>query len=634
MYISWARYVMTINRPNFKKTFFIEIALFAFFLGGLGLHAAELIPTRFEVFVLAAIGFIGLIPVAKSAWESILEKKVNVDLLATIALFFSFLSGEWGSMLFINLMLTSARLLDLYTKRRSRISLESLAKLKPSRARVIRRGQTLLVPLTEVVIGDLVSVNLGEQIPVDGFVTKGSATVDQSSLTGESIPVLRSVNELVLSATVVVSGNIIVETERVGDETTFERMIKLVETAQNAKTRMKTVAERFASWYIGIMLVVAGVLYFFTKNVPLVLSVVLVVCADDIAIAIPLAYITSIGAAARRGIIVKGADFLERFSKITTLIVDKTGTVTMGKLAVRDTRSFGKTSPKKILKLVGAVCRGSTHPISRAIVQYIENQDISFDEPDHFEEKEGRGIQATKDGVDILVGRLEFLREKGIVPTEEVVVAIKEVESQANNVTLVAIDNEIVGLFGLADEIRGDIRSTITALKRRGVTETVMLTGDNEIVARAVAEYAGIGKYYAGLLPENKVDVLAQYLNKNKTVAMVGDGVNDAAVLARADIGIAMGGIGSDAAIESADIVLMKDDFEKLLELGDIAQRVLRVAYQNFMIWGIVNAIGLYFVFNGTLDPSKAAAYNFITDFIPIFNSLWLFHYRGRANSK
>ncbi len=619
---------MNIERQNFKKEFFLEILFIVLFLSGLLLHFTDSIPEQYEILALGVVGILGITPVIRSAIESLREKKINVDLLATIALLFSFLGRQWTSMLFINLMLTSARLLDLYTKRRARISLEHLAKLKPSKARVIREDQLVVVPLTDIKPGDIVEVGLGEQIPVDGFVIKGEATIDQSSLTGESVPVLRAVNDRVLSATVVASGNIAIRTERVGTETTFERMITLVESAQNAKTRMKTLAERFASWYISIMLVVAVALYMISKDVSLVLSVVLVVCADDIAIAIPLAYIVSIGTAARHGIVVKAADFLDRMSKISTLVLDKTGTITIGKLVVRNARSFEGMPLATMLFVASSLCQSSTHPVSKAIRAYAEKEKVAHKPPEHYEEKEGRGIKGTVEGVTVTLGRIEFLREHGIQMNDTVVNAIKEAEALANNVTLVAINEKIIGMFSLADEIREDIRSTISSLRARGVSETIMLTGDNEAVAKAVAQSAGVDTYYAELLPENKVSVLAEYINPKKTVAMVGDGVNDAAVLARADVGIAMGGIGSDAAIESADVVLMTDDFEKIIELRDISDRVLRVAYQNFVIWGIVNSIGLYFVFTGVLDPPRAAAFNFITDFIPIMNSLRLVYYR------
>lgn len=615
---------------DFKKAIRFEITLVVIFLVAFGLYVGGLLPEKFEGQILGIVGFIGIIPVARSAFASLREKKINVDLLATIALFFSFITAEWGSMLFINLMLAGARVLDLYTKRRVRISLESLIKLKPSKARVQIGNDALEIPLEEVRFGDLIVVNLGEQIPVDGTVLSGSATVNQASLTGESIPILCEVGSSVLSATVVVSGNIIIRAERIGSETTFERMINLIESSHDAKTRMRTSAERFASWYIGIMLVVAIVLYLVTQDTRLVLAVVLVVCADDIAIAVPLAYIVAIGTAARRGIIVKSADFLELSAKITTLVVDKTGTLTLGKLAVEDVRAFGDTKVEQSLEIAGIICARSNHPVSKAIMEYAKEKGCSCVPPESFKEVEGRGIIGTdSSGKEIVIGRREFLDEKGIKISEEVAKAVSEGISKGNNITLLALDGKVIGMFALADEMREGLASAMKTLKQTGVKEVVMLTGDNEGVAKKIADYLGIDKYYSKLLPEHKVFVLKDYLGKHdRIVGMVGDGVNDAAVLARADVGIAMGGIGSDAAIESADIVLMQDNFEKIIELRGISQKVSSVVRENFVIWGVVNAIGLYLVFTHVIGPSGAAAYNFLTDFIPIANSLRLFRYR------
>lgn len=615
------------------KALRFEIFIILLFLLVSILYAGNFIPTQFIILVLGFVGVVGVVPVAKSALESLRKRKINVDLLASIALIFSFISQEWGSLLFINLMLAAARILDLYTKRRVSISLESLAKLKPTKARVLRGTQAIEVPLTEVAIGDLVVVNLGEQVPVDGIVHEGSATIDQSSLTGESMPILRTVNDAVFSATIVASGNIIVRAERIGAETTFELMVKLVEASQSEKTRMKTLAERFASWYIGIMLVVSIVLYAATGNAPLVLAVVLVVCADDIAIAIPLAYIIAIGTAARRGIIVKSADFLEQAAKITTLIVDKTGTLTLGKLSVVRVQSFGDATTQQVLELACATCCRSTHPVSKAIVLYVKEKITTCGVLDHFKEIEGRGIIGTgNDNKQLILGRPDFLEEQGIQFDSEVSAAVTAGITQSYNVTLLALDGRIIGMLALSDEIREGVLETVNALKKSGVGEIVMLTGDNEGVAKNIADHMGIEKYYARLLPEHKVYVLEDFLGKHgRTVAMVGDGVNDAAVLTRADVGIAMGGIGTDAAIESADIVLMQDDFSKILEVRGIAQKVMAVARENFTIWAIVNCIGLYFVFTGVFDPSKAAAYNFLTDFLPIANSLRLFRYSTKG---
>lgn len=615
----------------FKRALHVEISLLVIFIITLIAYVTHNIPEFLRFWILGATVILGLIPVAKSAWNSILNKRINIDLLATIALVFSFLGEEWASVLFINMMLTSARILGLYTERRVQTSLKSLLKLKPLWAQVQRGNETVHIPLSEVIRGDLVLVNLGEQIPVDGHISKGSASVDQSSLTGESVPVLKEEGDLVLSATVVVSGNIVILTEKVGAETTFERMVKLVESSQDSKTRMKTLAERFASWYIGIILIASLVLYVITQDEKLVLALVLVVCADDIAITIPLAYIAGIGTAARRGIIIKSADFLEQAARITTLIVDKTGTLTMGHLVVKNVRVFNGFDREQVLNAASILCGTSTHPVSKAIVRCLAESNITCTTPESFEEIEGRGIFSISNQKEIIIGRLEFLEERGIKINTEVSQAVNEESSRGNNTTLIAYDGSVVGLFALADEIRTGVAETIAALEKSGIDETIMITGDNAGVAKAIAEQTGIDKYYPGLLPENKVSILEKYLGHGRTVAMVGDGVNDAAVLTRSDVGIAMGGIGSDAAIDSADIVLMQDEFSKILELRDIATRVINVAHQSFWIWGITNVVGIYLVFMGVLDPAGAAAYNFFTDFISIANAFRLYRYHPKT---
>lgn len=620
---------------DFKKMLRFEIALIVLFLATSGLYAGNLLPIQFETQILAIVGIIGLIPVAKSAFFSLQNKKINVDLLATIALLFSFISAEWSSMLFINLMLTLARILDLYTKRRVRVSLESLTKLKPAHARILRGEEAVSIPLAEVRKGDLVAVNLGEQIPVDGTITEGSATINQASLTGESIPVFREAGNAVLSATVVVSGNIIVRTERIGAETTFEKMVGLVEASQGAKTRMKTLAEKFSSWYISIVLIGAIILYLATKDTRLVLAVVLVVCADDIAIAVPLAYVAAVGTAARRGIIIKSADFLERAAEITTLVVDKTGTLTLGNLAVKDVHVFGDNNKAELLEIVGGICSRSTHPVSVAIKKFTTKSGSESKQPDQTEEVEGLGIVGSYEGKKVMLGSRNLFEKLGKPVSEEVQKLIIEKTTQGENVTLVAVEGNIVGIFSLADEMREGTIEAMGDLKKGGVKEIIMLTGDNEGVAKNIAGMLGISKHYSNLLPEHKLFVLKDYLGKNnRTVAMVGDGVNDAAVLSLSDVGIAMGDIGSDVAIESADVVLMQDDFKKIVELRAISKKVRGAVRANFAIWGVINAIGLYLVFTHVLDPKGAAAYNFLTDFIPIANSLRLLRYKEPLNQQ
>ncbi len=613
---------------DFSKQLRREITLASLFITTLVVHIFGVLPSSINVFLLGGVIILGIIPVALSAWESLLERKINVDLLATIALVFSLIAQEWSSALFINLMLSSARILGLYTSRHTKKTLEHLLSLKPLRARVMREGKSLFIALSRVRVGDHVLVNLGEQIPVDGVVLSGVASIDQASLTGESLPQIKQAKDQVLSSTIVVAGNLVVEAQKVGKETLFERMIALVESSEKAKTRVKTRAERFASWYIGIMLVAAILLYLVTQDERLVLAAILVVCADEIAVAIPIAYVAALGAAARRGMIIKSADILERAASMTKIIMDKTGTLTRGVLSVKHMIPFKGSSLAHAVELSGIVCHNSTHPIAKAISRFAESEGILCREPDHFEEIQGRGIIGTVNGEDIIMGRPEFLEEQGVTFNDKIREIILEEVSHGYSVVVVATKKSPLGIFSLADEIRPHAKEIIENLKRSGIKETIMLTGDNDSIARDVAHTVGIDRYYAGLFPEQKIRILEDHLRPGETVGYIGDGVNDAAVISRADIGIAMGTTGSDVAIESSDIVLVKDDLSKISEVRDLSQKVFEVVRGNFILWALFNIVGLYFVFTGVFGPSEAALYNFLTDFIPIANSIRLLRYQ------
>ncbi|MFZ3054958.1 MAG: HAD-IC family P-type ATPase, partial [Minisyncoccales bacterium] len=326
---------------------------------------------------------------------------------------------------------------------------------------------------------------------------------------------------------------------------------------------------------------------------------------------------------AMHGAIVKGGTFIEQISKIKIMFFDKTGTLTQGKLAVEKIFAFDGNSEEDVLSLAGTASLLSHHPVALAISEYAQKKN-KICEPDEMEEIMGKGIMATRNGEKIMTGKLSLFEEKGIEVNKEQLYIINEEEDRGFNITLVGKNKELVGFLVLADTIKPGLKNIIAELKKLGIEKTVMLTGDNEKIAERVAKEAGIDEFHANLLPEQKTKYLNEYMKKYK-VAMVGDGVNDAPCLAIADIGIAMGAIGSDSAIESADIAMMRDDLSQIPELIKISRKTLLTIKQNFLIWGIVNIVGFALVFSGILFPAGAAAYNFVTDFIPIINSLRLF---------
>lgn len=574
--------------------------------------------------VIKTVVVIATIPVVLSALYSIKNRKVSIDLLASIALIVSLIEKEWISAAFINLMITSARMFARYVQIKSHSALQGLLKAKPTKATVERNGKVLDIPIEEVVVGDKVVVELGEKIPVDGIVEKGEAMIDQSSLTGESIPVFKKEGDKVLSFTTVVSGNLTILVEKIGGETAFEKIIKLIENSQGRKAGVETTGDIFSKWYIFITIVVSLAIYLYSGNVNLVLSLLLVSCADDIAVAIPLALSTALTHSALHGAVVKGGSFIEEISKVKVIFFDKTGTLTMGKLAVEKVFAFDGNSEKDVLALAGTASLLSHHPVAMAIADYAQKKNDKVDEPEKMEEIMGRGIMAENNGEKIMTGKPSFFEERGITTSKEQMYIIDEERDKGFNITLVARNEKLVGFVVLADTIRPNLKNVIAELKKLGVEKTVMLTGDNEKIAERVAKEIGIDEFYANLLPEQKTQYLEECM-KNYKVAMVGDGVNDAPCLAIADIGIAMGAIGSDSAIESADIAMMRDDLSQIPELIRISRRTLSTIKQNLIMWGVINVVGFALVFSGILMPAGAAAYNFTTDFIPILNSLRLF---------
>ncbi len=593
-------------------------------------HYLNFFPSDLDDFIVALVALIATLPVVWSAIKALKEKHIGVDLLASIALIFSLLAKEYTSAVFINLMLASARILGGYTEGRSRRAIEGLLKLKPKKAKIKKGGEVIEIAVSKIRISDLVVVELGDRIPIDGKVIEGEAEVDQSSLTGESLPVDKKIGDQVYSSTVVISGNLIIKAEKIGKETTLEKMIQLVEKAAQHKPEITTFVEIFTSWYVILMLVGSGILYFISRDLFLVLAVVLVVCADDIAVAVPLAFIASIGHAAKKGVIIKGGDFLEGISKAKVLIVDKTGTLTRGKLKVENFFVFDDWESNDVLRLSSAASLLSSHPSAKAILKYAEEKNVKPLEPEKFEEYSGKGSVSILNNKKVSIGKLSFFEELGIKMSVHQRRDIEREKGKGLNTTLIGCDGFLIGFFTLADEIRPNVKNILSELKNLGIEKIVMLTGDNEKIAQRIAEKVGITEYYANLLPEDKLKYLKKYLSKNYKVVAIGDGANDAALLNAADIGIAMGGIGADVTIESGDIVLMQDNLSQVPETVRLARYTARVSKQNFVIWGITNGIGLSLVFSGFIPaiilPTFAAAFNFVTDFAPILNSARLFN--------
>lgn len=604
----------------------LEIFLAAILIVVLLLHYFLKFSPGLDKGMLLLAALIATIPVAINAVKAVMNRHITVDLLAAVALVFSIFASEWTSAVFINLMLTSARIFSRYTEMRAERAIESLLKIQPQKARLKCEDKIVTASISDIKASDLVLVGLGERIPVDGEIEEGEAGIDQSSLTGESLPVVKEKGDQVFSSTLVVSGGVTVRVLKVGKDTTFEKLVALVKESQKNKPKISTIADRFASWYIAGVLVAAVIIYVVSKRFDLVLSIMLVVCADDVAIAIPLAFKAATSYAARHGGIIKGDKYLEALSHPDILFLDKTGTITKGEPRVKEVLILDHENEATIYEYARIVSAASSHPQSKAIYKFASKTKDKSSSVEYFREEGGKGTIAVYKGVRIILGRQSFIEDNGIEVSQSEKDIIAKRINEGENVTFLAAGGRVVALFVIADEVRENARETIKQLRELSINKIVMLTGDNEAVAKKIAGEAGILDFYANLLPDNKIEMVKAYQNQGKAVIMVGDGVNDAAALSQANVGVAMGGTGSAAAIESADVVLMRDDFSTLPRFVKLARFVLRVAKENFVIWGVVNVVGVTLVFAGILDPVGAAAYNFITDFIPLINSAKLFN--------
>lgn len=619
--------VSTFSLTGNSFYFWFDLFLIIVSISVLLLNLFHVYVVNIDTIVLLIVSIIGVLPVLYSAIKALFKRKITIDLLASIALIFALLAREWHSAVFISLMLASARLFARYTENQARQSIKSLLKLRPEKIHIKVGDKIIEVGIDKIKVGDLVIVEAGERIAVDGEIISGIASIDQSSLTGESEPITKTVGDEVLSSTLNLSGSIIVKAKKVGKDTTFSKILELVEKSQFSKASISSIVERFSSWYIFFTLVGAMLLFNFSHNLALVLSVLLVTCADDLAVAVPLAFTAAIGTAAKRGIVVKGGNFIEGLTKIKTMVFDKTGTLTEGKPSIQKVTTFKNYPEKDFLAILGTIESVSLHPSAKAIYQFVRQKNIKLLNFTSLEEWPGYGIEAIIDGKKVFAGKLSFLEKKNVVFSNEERKMIEQEKNQGKTVTILSINQEAIGFVSLADTIRPHAVHVLEDLKKNGVDRLIMLTGDNEKVAEEVAKISHIPEFHANLMPEDKINFLKKLINFNSQtkVAMVGDGVNDAAALALADVGIAMGAIGSDAAIETADVVLMKDNLFNILDLMDLSRYTMKIVHQDLIIWGVTNLIGLILVFLHFLTPTGAATFNFLTDFLPLLNSLKLF---------
>ncbi|MFZ7944244.1 heavy metal translocating P-type ATPase [Neobacillus sp. 19] len=520
-------------------------------------------------------------PIVKKAWQSVRMRASSIELLVTIAVAGALMIGEYVESAAVTFLFIFGAYLEAHTLEKTRRSLKSLMDMAPLKATVKREGKSVSIPAEEVKIGDLVLVPSGEKIAVDGIVVSGQALLNEAAITGESVPASKQKNDHVFSGTIVDSGYIEVIAERVGEDTTFAKIIELVEEAQESKAKTQKFLEKFANFYTPVILVLSVMVYFFTKDIELTLTFLVIACPGALVISAPVSIVAGIGNGANSGILIKGGEVMEKLSKIDVVLFDKTGTLTKGQPEVTAIQAYGMEE-EELLTMAAEAEVISEHHLGKTIVREAKSRGIRLiNRPDDVEVIKGHGIKATIKGKKVMIGNRKWMKENQIRISYDVESYAVGQEKKGNTAVFAAINNHIIGVISVADRIRAEAADTIQHLKQIGVKQIFMLTGDNLHTAKTVANQLGIDQVYAELLPEEKVEKVKQLQQQGFKIAMVGDGINDAPAIAMADIGIAMGGSGTDAAMEIADMIIIADRLEKLIHGYKLAKATVSNMKQN-----------------------------------------------------
>jgi Cd2+/Zn2+-exporting ATPase len=488
---------------------------------------------------------------------------------------------------------------------------------------VRRDGKELQVPIEEVTTDETVIVKPGERIPVDGKIVSGCGMINQSTLTGESIPVERGVGEKVYCGTINESGSCELVATQVAEDTKLAQIKRLILEAQAQKSPTQRIMDRFSRYFIPIIFLMALLTFLVTGDPIRAITVLIVACPCALVLGTPTAVVAAIGNAARQGILIKGGVYLEQMGRLKTLLIDKTGTLTQGKPKVVEVKTVNGVNEKEVLYWAALAEKRSEHPLGRAILEQAEREGLQVPHPDSFENFRGKGVKARKDSETILVGRIEMLVEEGVTLPASIRDYIKAKESEGMTSLLVSLKSHFLGAVFIADTLRENAKATVDKIRAEGISEIWMLTGDNEQVARRIAADLGV-RFEAGLYPEEKVRRVKEWRQRGRIVAMVGDGVNDAPALAAADVGIAMGAAGTDVAIETADIALMTDELDNIPRVIRLSRRALRVIKENVVFALVFNTIMVVLSTQGWMTMIVGAVMHQLSSLVVILNSIRL----------
>lgn len=593
----------------------------------------------FSVKIVADVCFIAAfvlsgVPILLRAVQALRFKTVSIELLVSIAAIGACVIGEFNESAIVTFLFQFGSFLEQKTMKKTRSAIRALTEMAPTTAwRVLENGaedafETEEIDADEVEIGDILLVKAGGKIASDGVVVKGDGYAAEASITGEPIAKHKTVGDTVYAGTILDSGTIQMRATKVGEDTTFAKIIALVEEAQDAKSPVERFIDKFAKYYTPAVIAIAAAVFIFTRNVDTAITVLVLACPGALVIGAPIANVAGIGRGAQEGILLKGGDSIHTFSKTNTVAFDKTGTLTEGVPEVCVQKDYSNEATQA-LALAASVEKASDHPLANAVIRYAA--DLSSYEAESVQNIKGCGMDASICGHRVLIGNRKLMEQNGIELTEQVLNDLSEVQNSGASIALIAVDGKAEMLLGISDKLKADAKDSISRLKNMGIADIIMLTGDNACTASAIAAQLGITEYRAELLPEDKLTVIRELQSKGRTVTFVGDGINDSPALAAADTGIAMGS-GTDVAIDNSDVVLIKSDLKSLVRSLKLSKKAVLTLYENIAIAVGTVVLLLIGLFAGYIHMSIGMLIHEASILVVILNAMRLLIHNKKEN--
>lgn len=605
----------------------ITLISFVLIVVGLVLRFSDMTNLGNNSLILATI--LAMFPIGIKAYQAIRMKLFSIEMLVSIAVIGALFIGEYVEASVVTFLFLFGSYLEARTLERTRSSIKELTEMAPQEANLILEdGSRELIDVDDVDIGNRIAVLPGGMISVDGKVLKGDAEVNEAAISGESVLISKTPGDQVFSGTILDSGYLEIEAEKVGDDTTFSKIIELVEEAQDTKSNAERFLDRFAQYYTPGVLVLSILVWIITRDLHLSITFLVIACPGALVIGAPVSNVAAIGNGAKNGSLIKGGEIIEKLSKVDTLVFDKTGTLTKGRPEVTDFKVYSGDETE-LLGLIGKLETASEHHLGRAIVEYAEKRtDLNLYKMKDASGVKGRGINGNINDLNIIAGNRNMMLENNIVIPSDVEAYVVEREKNGNTVIFASVNSEIRAVISIADKIRDDAKDALEMMRDKGINHIVMLTGDNHHTAQAVAQELNIDEVHAELLPEDKVRHVKRLKDEGRIISMAGDGINDAPAIATADVGLAMGKGGTDVSMETADVVLMADKLNQYAHAFSLSKAAIRNMKQNIIIALVTVVLLLVGVLMGGVNLAIGMFAHEASVLIVILNAMRLIKFR------